>query len=130
YEVPALPSTTVTSLTRNSGGAAWAGRPAPSVNAAIVLVATATRSRMERARMTRSPVVCAPEMGDGVTPYIGRSQRGPYACARGESRTQPQVGVGSGWVRVQRALGDQGEELLDRQVTLLDVGRRRGRHTD
>src|SRR3954453_4976013 len=62
-EVPALPSVTVTSVILSSGGAAWAVTPEPSVTATIVLVARAMRSRTERARIPRSPVVRAPEAG-------------------------------------------------------------------
>src|SRR3954463_3986175 len=124
--VPLLPSRTVTSLTLSSGGAAWAVTPEPSVPATIVLVATATRSRTERARIARSPVV-SPGFGDAFQPYIGRAGAGPYAYPRGETATPFRVGTASGRIRVQRALGEHREEVLDREVALLDVsGGRRG----
>src|SRR3954447_406561 len=84
--VPLLPSRTVTSFTLSSGGAAWAVTPEPSGTATIVLVATATRSRTERARIARSPVV-SPGFGDAFQPYIGRAGAGPYAYPRGETAT-------------------------------------------
>src|SRR5262245_49426587 len=98
-DVPLLPSVPVTSLIFSCGGAACAATPDPSVTAAIVLVATRTRSRMERARMARTPVVVSPQAGDGFLPYIGGGGGEPYALPKGESGTRFRVRTGaSGWI--------------------------------